>query len=138
MSYPTYISTNMLEIEDMHLIFPRGSKKDWLFTFLVAVVTEKVTHEAAKQSMLQGNTFTPNKSGSLIFPKTAFWFGLKPQMFYRQSSMFVDYLSNNYKVELQEFIAMLFDDMEFNEAFNKAFDKSIDGVWVEFIDSLTT
>ena len=99
---------------------------------------EKVTHEAAKKSMLQGNTFTPNKSGSLIFPKTAFWFGLKPQMFYRQSSMFVDYLSNNYKVELQEFIAFLFDDMEFNEAFNKAFDKSIDGVWVEFIDTLTT
>ena len=59
-------------------------------------------------------------------------------MFYRQSSMFVDYLSNNYKVELQEFIALLFDDMEFNEAFIKAFDKSIDGVWVEFIDTLTT
>ena len=99
---------------------------------------EKVSYEAAKNSILKEKSFKPNHSGSLIFPKTAFSFGLKPQMFYRQSSMFVSYLSNNYQLEFQEFVAMLFDDVEFKVAFNKAFGKSIDSVWVEFIDTLKT
>ena len=59
---------------------------------------EKVSYEVAKQSILNGKSFKPNHSGSLLFPKTAFWFGLKPHIFYRQSSMFVSYLSNNWGV----------------------------------------
>jgi len=99
---------------------------------------EKVSYESAKNNILKDKSFKPNRSGSLIFPKTAFWFGIKPHMFYRQSSMFVSYLSNNYQLEFQGFVAMLFDDVEFKVAFNRAFGKSIDSVWVEFIDTLKT
>ena len=99
---------------------------------------EKVSYEAAKKSILNGKSFKPNHSGSLIFPKTAFSFGLKPHMFYRQSSMFVGYLINTYQLEFQGFVIMLFDDTEFKAAFSKSFGKSIDSAWVEFIGTLKT
>lgn len=97
---------------------------------------EKVSYGAAKESILKNHSFRPNDSGSLIFPKTAFSFGLKPHMFYRQASMFVSYLSKNSPVEFKEFVTMLLGDAEFKVAFEKAFNKSIDIAWVDFVDTL--
>jgi hypothetical protein len=99
---------------------------------------EKVSYKVARDSMLKGHSFKPNDSGSLFFPKTAFWFGLKPQMFYRQSAMFVNYLHQNNPLEFKEFVIMLLNDAEFKVAFEKSFDQSIDNAWVKFIGTLKT
>lgn len=97
---------------------------------------ESVSFETAKQDMISGKSFKPNDSGSLFFPKTAFSFGLKPHMFYRQSSMFVEYLRENAPLEFKGLVLMLLDDMEFKVAFNKAFGKSIDQIWAEYLDAI--
>lgn len=96
---------------------------------------EKISHEAARESIIKSHSFKPNDSGSLLFPKTAFSFGLKPQMFYRQSSMFVSFLSNN-PLEFKKFVIMLLDDTEFKLAFERAFGQSIESAWVSFVETL--
>lgn len=99
---------------------------------------ENISYEAARDSILAGRSFKPNDSGSVIFPKTAYSFGLEPHMFYRQSSMFASYLSKNNPLDFKEFVIMLLDDAEFKVAFEKAFGESIDNAWVRFIAAIIT
>ena len=99
---------------------------------------ESVSLEEAKQNMLNGNSFEPNSSGSLFFPKTAFSFSLEPHMFYRQSSMFVGYLRENSPVAFKSLVLMLLDDEEFEVAFTKAYGKSINQSWMEYVDAIKT
>lgn len=99
---------------------------------------EKITDAAARKSIINGNSLEPNDSGSIFFPRTAFSFGLKPQMFYRQSAMFVEFLSKNNQHVFKEFVTMLLDDTEFKVAFKKTFGQSIDSVWVDFVEALKT
>lgn len=97
---------------------------------------EKVSYGMAKESILSGNSFVPNDSGSVLFPRTAYSFGLEPQMFYRQSSMFVGYLSDNYPLEFKNFMLLLFADKEFKAAFEETFGKSINTAWQNFLGKL--
>ncbi len=97
---------------------------------------EKVSYDVAKESILSGHSYAPNDSGSLFFPRTAYSFGLKPHMFYRQSSIFVRYLSDSYPSEFKNFLTILFAGNEFKTAFKKAFGKSINSAWEDFLGKI--
>jgi len=97
---------------------------------------EKVTYEMAKKSILSGHSFAPNDSGSLIFPRSASTFGLKPQMFYRQSSMFVGYLHDSYPTGFKSFMSNLLDGAEFKAAFEDSFGQPINRAWEGFIKKI--
>lgn len=97
---------------------------------------EKVSYDMAKESVSSGHSLVPNDSGSILFPRTAYSFGLEPQMFYRQSSMFVGYLADSNPLEFKGFMELLFTDREFKAAFEEAFGKSINSVWKDFVGNL--
>ncbi len=97
---------------------------------------EKVSFETARESILSGRSFVPNASGSLLFPRTAFSFGLKPQMFYRQSAMFVGHLAQRDPSGFKDLIGLLLDDVAFETAFEKALGRPIPAAWEDFIAAL--
>ena len=53
---------------------------------------EKVTSEQAIAAIKSGNYFKPREKSGLLGHKYASDYGLKPQMYYRQSNLFVHYL----------------------------------------------
>lgn len=55
---------------------------------------EEVTRSEAIHTIKSGQSIEPNGSGSFFFPKTASNFGLSRHMFYRQSSLYIEWLHN--------------------------------------------
>jgi hypothetical protein len=51
-----------------------------------------VTEDEAISAIKREKTFRPNRTGALLFRKTAHSFGLKPHMFYTQAALFVHWL----------------------------------------------
>lgn len=152
---PRAVETNTLkailihELSHLHFHQYVGNRKyasnipPWFQEGLAVLVSEgggaeSVSVEVAKQSIISGESFKPNDSGSLFFPKTAYSFGLKPHMFYRQSSMFVGYLKENNPVQFKSLVLMLLDNEEFKVAFTKAYGKSIEKSWAEYADEIKT
>ena len=54
---------------------------------------ENVTAEQAQAAIRKAVRFEPDDSGRFIGPKSAHSYGLEPHMYYRQASLFVEYLS---------------------------------------------
>ena len=97
---------------------------------------ENVTREAAVESILSGHSIKPNESGSLLFPKTANYFGLETHMFYRQSLMFVSHLKHTNSERFELLINKLLGNTKFKTAFEESFGESVDALWVEFTNTL--
>lgn len=93
----------------------------------------RVSLDEAKKAIAQGKTFTPNTSGSLIFRKAARSFGLTPNMFYRQASMFVGYLHNIDEKKFKTFLLSVEAGKDFEESFSSAYGETLDDLWKKFI-----
>lgn len=95
---------------------------------------QKATINEARKAFSDGQHFLPNSSGSLLFPKTAHAFGLKTNMFYRQTAMFVEYLHDIDRARFNGFIVSIENGVDFEEAFIFEYGKSINDVWKQFLE----
>jgi len=96
----------------------------------------KVTPKEARQAITLGSHFTPDANGSLIFRKTAYSYGLKPNMFYRQSSLFVEYLHNLDELKFKALLLYVADGKKFENAFFSAYGASLSEIWEKFVQQL--
>lgn len=99
---------------------------------------ENVTREQAIQAIKSGESIKPNASGSLFFPKTASDFGLEPHMFYRQSSLFVEWLHDLNKANFKQLMMLLRDDNTVEEAMLKSYGFAIADGWQRFTQGIKT
>jgi hypothetical protein len=97
---------------------------------------EEVSDSEALKAILEGRHISPDATGSFFFPKRWTASGLKPPMFYRQSFMFVSYLSSGSKANFHTFISALEDGGRFEDAFIAAFGSTPDTVWQEFVAAI--
>lgn len=97
---------------------------------------EKIEHSNAVKNITQGKSFEPNDSGYLTFPKTASRFGLKPQMFYSQSGIFIEYLHESDALKFKELILAIANGKGFTEAVNNIYRKPLNKIWEDLKKTL--
>lgn len=102
----------------------------------MVVVAETVSETEARKAIMEGKHFLPETRGSILFPKSASSYGLKPYMFYRQSAMFVTYLKHLDEEKFRNFLLSLEDGQNFKKSFTAVFRMSIDKIWQEFVHQL--
>lgn len=96
--------------------------------------TGSVGEQEAKEAILAGRAIVPNGSGSLLFPKTAHAFKLKPHMFYLQSGMYVAWLHDHNTVHFQQLIALLSQDRTVEDAMVGSYGFTVKEGWKRFVD----
>jgi len=97
---------------------------------------ERVSADAAIKAINLGLSFTPDAHGSLISHKSASSYGLKPHMFYRQASLFVEYLHKKDITGFKELLLALADGDAFDHAVSTAYGMPLRGIWQNFIQQL--
>jgi hypothetical protein len=83
--------------------------------------------------LLSGKRFTPDSSGSLLFPRSASDYGLEAHMFYRQSSLFVRFLHDQNPIAFRRMFNAVEKNTEFAEAVRSSYGKPLDGLWQAFL-----
>ena len=94
--------------------------------------TEKETID----KFLEGKHFTPVTEGALFNIKLPATGGLEPKIFYRQSGMFVQFLSQNHPVQFEKLLRGLQEGKAFETQFSEAFKSNVDDVLKNFIATL--
>lgn len=97
---------------------------------------ETVTPEQAQMAIRNANRFEPDDSGRIIGHKTAHNYGLEPHMYYRQASVFVEYLS---KTNPQGFGAALKDVLNgnsFRDVWQQHYGQNIFELWRSYEKSI--
>ncbi|MCP3931940.1 MAG: hypothetical protein GY705_22930 [Bacteroidetes bacterium] len=136
------------ELSHLHLIQRIGASKtvrnipSWFSEGLAVAVSngggaENVNEIDAAHAILNGLCFHPDSTGSILFPKTASSFSLKPHMFYRQSAMFVQFLREYDTEKFQNFLQTLQKGEKFKYACHVSFEKDINDFWEAFKEKLT-
>ena len=97
---------------------------------------ELVSEAEAARAIVSGNCFHPEAKGSLLFPKTASSYGLKPHMFYRQSAMFVDFIRKKNSEGFKNFLTALQDQTGFEQAMTESYNDGVESLWKLFIENL--
>ena len=95
---------------------------------------EKVTNEQAIAAIKLGNHFKPREESSLFGHKYANDYGLKPQMYYRQSYLFVHYLINQNPDAFKSAYLALTKGAAFKDIWVLNYGKSIHELWQEFLN----
>ena len=95
---------------------------------------EKVTSEQAIAAIKSGNYFKPREESSLFGHKYASDYGLKPQMYYRQSNLFVNYLINQNPDAFKNAYLALIKGTEFKDVWALYYGKPIHELWQEFLN----
>jgi hypothetical protein len=94
---------------------------------------EGVSEAEAVTAILEGKHFTPDTTGSFLFPRRWGAYDLKPHMFYRQSFMFVSYLKHLDEPKFRTFLLALEDNQNFEDSFNSIFGLTMDAAWQQFV-----
>lgn len=97
---------------------------------------EKVSEADAVKSILESKHFTPEAQGSFWFHKSGKSYGLEPHMFYRQASMFVEYLKKLSEIQFGLFMLAIEDGGDFDKSFRSKYGLSIDEAWQDFVTQL--
>ena len=97
---------------------------------------EKVSVEDAITAILSGESFGPNETGSLLFPKSARYFGLAPHMFYRQAGLFVTWLHDKDSHKFAMLIKAIQTGKALEQAMFSAYGRSVSENWQSFVDEL--
>lgn len=97
---------------------------------------ETVSKEQALQYLNDSDAFKLRASGGSIRHKYAHDYGLKPHMYYRLSSLYVDFLRQNNPQAFQAAFIDLLQGASFRDAWAKHYGKSNTELWQEFIASL--
>lgn len=98
-----------------------------------------VSEKEAVEFILSGKAFEPNTAGGLLdilFPKYGNHWGLKPHMFYRQSSVFVNYLKEKDEKAFRTLLVSLQEGVAFSKAFDQAYETTVREEWRSFVGRL--
>lgn len=94
---------------------------------------ETVTEDQARDALRQGNYFNPETEGSLLFPKRAHNYGLKPHMFYREASMFVAYMKQLDPAKFEVLLLKIQDGEPFVKALQDSYGVNVKDIWHGFL-----
>ncbi len=97
---------------------------------------EKVSDDQAIAAIKSGKHFTPREKSGLFGHKFAHNYGLKPQLYYRQSNLFVRYLINQNPEAFKQAYLALIEGAEFKDIWVSKYAKSIPLLWKEFLNHL--
>lgn len=97
---------------------------------------QTVSEKHAIDAIKSGKHFVPNESGGLIFQKTASDWGLKPHMFYRQSMIFIKYLTDTNKVAFRKLLLSVENGERFSMAFETAYNRKLVEIWNDFMKEI--
>jgi hypothetical protein len=97
---------------------------------------QTVTESEAIEAIKAGEHFEPHETGSIFFRKYGHHWGLSPQMFYRQSMMFVAYLKHSDEQKYHGLLLSIQDGACFSDAFHDAFHASLSELWQEFLSDI--
>ncbi|NOX75071.1 MAG: hypothetical protein GXP17_00305 [Gammaproteobacteria bacterium] len=98
----------------------------------------KVTPDEARRAIALGLFFTPDLSGNLLFAKTASSYGLKPNMFYRQASLFIEYFHDVDAMKFKALLLSVEEGKDFEKSFSSIYGASLDEIWKKFIQQQKT
>lgn len=93
---------------------------------------ENVTSEQARAALRKGLRFEPDDSGKLFGAKSAHHYGLEPHMYYRQASIFVEYLRESNPQGFKAAIRDLLHGMRFRDVWKKHYGHNIGDLWRGF------
>jgi len=97
---------------------------------------EKVTDEQAIEAIKSGRYFVPREESSLLGHKFAHDYKLKPQMYYRQSYLFVNYLITTRPEAFKNSYLALINGEEFKKIWISYYGKSISQLWESYLKNV--
>ena len=132
------------ELSHLHLQLQIGNSSalgnipGWFSEGLAVLVSdgggaENVSSEAALEAIRQGRHFVPESSRSWFFPKSASSYELDAHMYYRQASLFIDFIRGENLPAFESLIKAIAARTEFAEAVQTAYGKSLDELWDKFL-----
>ncbi len=95
-----------------------------------------VTKAQAVLALRAGDSFTPNLKEGVIFRNDAPHWNLSHQMFYRQASLFIDFLAHQYSARWQQLLIKIHQRASFPDAYNSAFDQGLEDLWLQFLSHI--
>jgi hypothetical protein len=120
-----------------------GDIPAWFSEGLAVIVSngagaEEYSDSAAIDWINHGKCFTPAKNGNFIKTSAQNEEALPWDMFYRQASLFVDYVAKSNPVAFQSLIKDMENKINFNKAFINNYNKNIQEEFDDFKESLKT
>ena len=97
---------------------------------------ESVTVEQARRVLRTEPSFMPNLKEGTFLQKGATHWNMSHHMFYRQASLFIGFLADNYPGQWSVLLDKVHQGSDFELAFTTSFDTSIETLWVSFLESL--
>lgn len=91
-----------------------------------------ISQEQATDFLRTGKHFVPNKAGGFVFKKTPSDFGLKPQMFYRQSMMFINFLEATNESGYRKLLLGIEDGKRLTTVLESSYHKTLEELWDDF------
>ncbi len=95
-----------------------------------------ISEKQAIESIRAGKYFVPNNADGFIFKKTSSDFGLEPQMFYRQSMMFISYLATIDAPGFHQLLLSLESGEPLLTAVQTAYNKKLEDLWNGFLHEI--
>ncbi|SCZ59431.1 peptidase MA family metallohydrolase [Thiohalomonas denitrificans] len=129
--------TQYLGVRNAYEILPR-----WFAEGFAVVVSgagaDRVSEQEAIRAIINGEQLYLSGDPRSL-PTNSRSYGVQPHMFYRQSTMFVEFLERNYGEEkFGNLLRRLFGGERFDGAFVAAFGRPVPIAWSEFVDSVKT
>ena len=97
---------------------------------------EKVSNKQAIAELKSGKHFTPREESDLFGHKFAHDYGLKPQLYYRQSNLFVRYLINQNPEAFKAVYLALIKGAKFSDVWAEQYGKSIPALWQNLLNEV--
>jgi hypothetical protein len=97
---------------------------------------EKVSSTEALAAIKLGNHFVPREKSGLLGHKYASSYGLEPQMYYRQSNVFVRYLMDKDPDAFKKVYLSLIQGVSFKEVWALEYGKGVTELWQEFVEQI--
>ncbi len=93
---------------------------------------ENVTAAQAATFVRTGARFEPDEAGSILGHKTAHDYGLEPHMYYRQASLFVEYLHDTDPRAFRAALVDLYAGTQFRDVWPRHYGRPLAALWRGF------
>jgi len=95
-----------------------------------------ISQEQATDFLRAGKHFVPNKADGFVFKKTPSDFGLKPQMFYRQSMMFINFLEDTNESAYRKLLLGVENGKQLTTVLEATYHKKLDKLCDDFLNKI--
>jgi hypothetical protein len=95
-----------------------------------------VSEDRAAEAIISGKHLIPNDTAGFIFQKTPSDFNLKPHMFYRQSMMFIEFMSSKNESEFQKLLLDVQNGEQLSDALRKGYNSELRELWHAFLQTI--